>query len=104
LTELRLQVLVAIGRGATHGYAIGRDIEERTDRRIDVTTGALYQALKYLKREGLIRDARGPAAETDARRNYFTLTAAGSRAVATEMARLEQLIVTARERRLYGTK
>lgn len=105
LTELTLHVLLAVGHGATHGYAIGRDIEERSGGRLDPTTGALYQALKRLTRDGLLQPV-SPAAEADvdARRKYFELTAAGRREVAAEIRRLDGLVTLARERRLYGAR
>ena len=104
MTDIELHVLLAVGRGAAHGYAIGKDVEERTEGRIDPTTGVLYQALKRLTQDGLLRPARAPAGEdTDARRKYFALTAAGKRAVVEEMKRLEEMIATARERSLYST-
>ena len=71
--------LLSLGRGPAHGYAIGREIEERTVGALRPTTGALYQALKRLREDGLIRAAKAePGA--DSRRRYFELTAAGRRA------------------------
>lgn len=105
LTDLCLHVLLAVGNGATHGYAIGKDIAERSGGRLDPTTGALYQALKRLVDDALIRPAAAPAGEaTDPRRKYFVLTAAGRRAVAAEIQRLESLVALARERRLYPSR
>lgn len=101
LTELTLQVLLALGEGAAHGYAIGKEIEERTAGRLDPSTGALYQALRRLTEEGLVRSVASPASETDPRRKYFAITAAGRRAVGSEVQRLESLVSLARERKLY---
>ena len=102
LTELSLHVLLAVGEGTAHGYAIGRDIEERSGGRLDPTTGALYQALKRLTREGLVRPVGPPkGSEVDARRKYFALTAEGRRALAAEVRRLDELVSLARQRRLY---
>ncbi len=64
------------------------------------TTGALYQALRRLADEGLIQPADGPG-DTDARRNYFALTRQGRRAAAHEAGRLDALVRTARQRKLY---
>jgi DNA-binding PadR family transcriptional regulator len=100
LTELSLHVLLAVGDGAAHGYAIGKDIDERSGGRLDPTTGALYQALKRLTAEGLIRQVK-VRESTDPRRKYFALTAAGRRAVTAEMRRLEGLVTLARDRKLY---
>ncbi|HKG92522.1 MAG TPA: PadR family transcriptional regulator [Gemmatimonadaceae bacterium] len=102
LTDLSLHVLLAVGNGAAHGYAIGKDIAERSGGRLDPTTGALYQALKRLVDDALLRPTQAPAGESsDPRRKYFALTPAGRRAVAAEIARLEGLVALARERRLY---
>ena len=100
LTELSLHVLLAVGDGAAHGYAVGKDIEARSGGRLDPTTGALYQALKRLTGDGLIRQVT-VRDSADPRRKYFALTAAGRRAVAAEVRRLEGLVELARDRRLY---
>ena len=103
LTELSLHVLLAVGHGAAHGYAIGKDIEERSGGRLDPTTGALYQAIKRLVQDDLLRQVPAADSVSDPRRKYFALTAAGRQAVAAEIRRLEGLVDLARERRLYQT-
>lgn len=105
LTELSLHVLLAVGEGAAHGYAIGRDIEQRSGGRLDPTTGALYQALKRLTRDGLVRQVRpSKGSAVDARRKYFALTAEGRRAVSAEIRRLDGLVELAQQRRLYTAR
>lgn len=101
MTELGLQVMLALGDGAAHGYAIGKEIEGRTGGRLNPTTGALYQVLKRLADEGLVEQVAAPDDEVDARRKYFRLTTAGRRAVREEVRRLEELVTLARSRRLY---
>src|SRR5688572_15591572 len=104
MTELTLHVLLALGEGAAHGYAIGKDVEERSGGRLDPTTGALYQVLKRLSDDGLIRQVKPPADDTgDARRRYFALTPAGRRAASSELARLAGVVAAGRRRGLYGT-
>ncbi len=97
LSDLTFQILLALADGPSHGYAIGKDIEERTDGRLDPTTGALYQTLRRLGEEGLITPAEGPEG-VDSRRKYFELTGLGRHAVAEEANRLELLVHTARQR------
>src|SRR5688500_18821444 len=102
LTDLALHVLLAVGRGASHGYAIGKEIEAQTEGRLDPSTGALYQAIKRLTDDGLLKPASPPSgADVDPRRKYFTLTSAGRREVTEEIARLASLVELARERRLF---
>jgi DNA-binding PadR family transcriptional regulator len=100
LAGLAFHVLVALGRGPSHGYAIGKDVQEQSGGRLDPTTGALYQALRRLAEADLIAPAEGPA-DVDPRRKYFTLTARGRRAAAAEAHRLDVLLRAVRKRKLY---
>ena len=100
LSDLAFHVLLALGDGPSHGYAIGKDVEERSDGRLDPTTGTLYQVLQRLADDGLIASSRSPAG-TDERRKYFTLTTQGRRAAAEEAGRLDALVRAARKAGLY---
>lgn len=100
LSDLAFHILLALGEGPSHGYAIGKDVEERSGGRLDPTTGALYQALRRLAEDGLIAAAEGPG-DADARRKYFALTRHGRRAAANEARRLDALVRVARQRKLY---
>jgi DNA-binding PadR family transcriptional regulator len=100
LTDLAFHILIALGDGPAHGYAIGKDIEAQSAGRLDPTTGALYQALHRLKEEGLISSAEPPE-HSDERRKYFQLTGLGRRAAEAETRRLAALVRTARKRKLY---
>ena len=100
LSDLAFHILLALGDGPSHGYAIGKDVEEQSAGRLDPTTGALYQALRRLTEEGLIVPVTGPG-DTDARRNYFALTRQGRRTAAHEARRLEGLVRAARQRKLF---
>ena len=74
LASLPFHILLALGDGPAHGYAIGQEVERRSGGRLDPTTGALYQALKRLTGEGLVAPlAEPPEPTTDARRKYFEL-------------------------------
>jgi DNA-binding PadR family transcriptional regulator len=100
LSDLAFHILLALGDGAAHGYAIGKAVEVQSGGRLDPTTGALYQALRRLAEDGLIMEVDAPKT-VDARRRYFTLTAPGRKAAAAEAARLDALVRTARKRRLF---
>jgi DNA-binding PadR family transcriptional regulator len=100
LSDLAFHILLALGDGPSHGYAIGKDVEEQSGGRLDPTTGALYQALRRLADEGLIVPADGPG-DADSRRKYFALTRQGRRAAAAEAQRLNGLVRAARQRKLY---
>ena len=96
LGELSLLMLLALRRGASHGYAIGKEVEEHSDGRLKPTTGALYQALRRLQSNGLLAPARRPDPSVDSRRKYFRLTRLGRQALDAETARLERLVAVAR--------
>ncbi|UCC49627.1 MAG: helix-turn-helix transcriptional regulator [Gemmatimonadota bacterium] len=102
LTDLCFHILLALGAGASHGYAIGKDIERRSSGRLNPATGSLYQALRRLHRDGLIEEVQQPRRITvdDARRQYFRLTPFGRRVFALEAQRLETLLLSARELKL----
>lgn len=101
MTELELHILLSLGDGPAHGYAIGKEIEERTGGRLDPATGSLYQVLKRLTDDGLIKPAPAPPSESDARRRYFALSAAGRQTAAAEIRRLEDIVQLGRRRQLY---
>jgi DNA-binding PadR family transcriptional regulator len=99
LSDLSFHILLALGAGASHGYAIGKEIERRSGGRLSPATGSLYQALRRLH---LIEEVARPRRITvdDARRQYFRLTPYGRRVFALEARRLEALLSAARELRL----
>ncbi len=112
LSDLAFHILLALGDGPSHGYAIGKDVEERSGGRLDPTTGALYQALRRLADEGLVAPVAAPddaarrrgspaSAWQDPRRKYFALTRQGRQAAAAEAHRLDALVRAARQRKLY---
>lgn len=103
LSDLAFHVLLALAEGPSHGYAIGKAVEEQSGGRLDPTTGALYQVLRRLSQDDLIAEVNGPK-DTDARRRYVTLTTQGRRAASAEAARLDALVRTARKRNLFPVR
>ena len=99
LSTLSLHVLLSVGEKPAHGYAIGQQVERRSGGALNPTTGALYQALKRLRDEGLIDNAPAPAGERSGGppRMHFRLTALGRKVVILEAERLEELLDVARQ-------
>ena len=87
-------ILLALGTEAKHGYAIMRDIAERSGGTIRVLPGTLYSTIKKMLADGLIDEVAAPrdADSEDARRRYYRVTRAGRTAVATETRRLALLV------------
>ena len=100
MTDLEFHVLLALGSSPSHGYAIGKYIEQQSEGRLDPTTGALYQTLRRLSEQDLIEPADGPG-DADVRRKYFALTRQGRRVAAAEAQRLDALVRAARQRKLF---
>lgn len=102
LTNLAFHVLLALGDGPAHGYAIGKEVESRSDGMLNPATGSLYQVLKRLSQDGLIEDA--PADDNDARRQSYQLTGLGRAVAEAEARRLSALVGTARSKRLFSDR
>jgi DNA-binding PadR family transcriptional regulator len=106
LSDLSFHILLALADGASHGYAIGKEVEKRSAGRLNPATGSLYQALRRLHEDGLIAEAEpsGDNRGRDNRRQYFRLTPFGRRAFKLEAERLEGLLSVAREKKLLPKK
>ena len=104
LTPLAFHALLAMADGERHGYAIIREVDERTDGLIKLRTGTLYTLLQRLLDETLIEesDARPAAEEDDSRRKYYRLTTMGRAVVEAEARRLETLLSDARRKQVLG--
>lgn len=98
LTPLSAAILFALADGASHGYAIIREIEAITDGEMRPNTGSMYLALHRLVEDGLIVEAtvRGE----DARRRHYELSELGREAARAEARRLAQLVRVAAAKRL----
>src|SRR5262249_27028541 len=94
INEASLHVLVALGHDTKHGYAIMRDLGERSGGRIRVLPGTLYSTIKKLLAAGLIEECDAPrgAESDDARRRYYRVTKAGRAAAEAETDRLSMLV------------
>lgn len=97
LTPLALHIMVALSEGPKHGYAVIRDIEDRTDGASSLRSGTLYVALQRLAEDGLIEEVDGPASG-DTRRKFFQLTRSGRRAALRDVEVLGTLLRDARRR------
>jgi len=99
LTPALFHVLLALADGEKHGYAVLKEIEERTAGAVMLSTGTLYGIIKRLLADGLIRDS---AAGSDERRRAYRLTPFGRKVALAEAGRLRDLVVSARVKNLLG--
>ena len=99
LTPAALHVLLALAEGPKHGYLILKDVEERTNGEVRLSTGTLYGLIKRFLDDELIVETRGPAGD-DERRRPYKLTVLGRDVAGAEAERLERLVAAARGARL----
>ena len=59
LTSPLFHVLLSLADDDRHGYAIMKDVEDRTDGAVRLSTGTLYGIIKRLLADGWIVEARG---------------------------------------------
>jgi len=101
LTPVAFDILLALGVGEAHGYAILQDIAERTSGRARPHAGTLYRAIARLVESGLLQELEWDDAESgDERRRYYRMTRLRRRVAEAEAARLAEQLSAARARRL----
>lgn len=92
-----LLILASLADGDRHGYAIKKEVARRTDGEVRLGSTSLYRLLAQLLDDGLIIERqRATDDDDDRRRRYYRLTPAGRRAVASELARLERMLLAVR--------
>ena len=98
------QILLALADEERHGYAIRREVAERTDGDVQLGPGTLYGSIKRMVNSGLITesDERPDPELDDERRRYYRITPLGRKVAAAEARRMERLVRIARAKRLLG--
>ena len=102
LSPAVFHILLALAESPSHGYAIMRDVETRTDGAVRVGPGMLYGSIKWLLADRWIEEVpapRGVGAEAE-RRRYYALTRAGRARLTAEAERLQAALDLARARRV----
>jgi len=102
LTNLACNILIALGNEDRHGYAIIKEIEQRSEGALTVRSGTLYTALQRLQDSGLVEESgdRPAPDRDDQRRRYYRITDLGRAVVVLEVERLGTLIDAARDKHL----
>ena len=105
LSPAVFHILLALADDDRHGYAIMRDVEERTGGVVRIGPGMLYGSMKWLLADGYLEESpRRPRTGDDERRRYYHLTPAGRDLLKAEAARLEAAVGLARARRVLPKK
>jgi DNA-binding PadR family transcriptional regulator len=87
-------MLLALSEGERHGYALKREILQRTQGKLNLGSGALYGSINKMLEEGLIveSDERPDPHLDDERRRYYRITPLGRRVLQSEIVRLRNLV------------
>lgn len=102
LTPAMFHVLVALADGDKHGYAVMKEVEERTAGEVALSAGTLYGLVKRLLQDGLIVEPRRVRLGEEERRRTYRLTAMGRAVAVAEAGRLDRTLALARSKRLIG--
>src|SRR5271169_2758597 len=87
---LDLLILRTLQSGPTHGHAIAKAIEFRSDDVLQVEQGSLYPALhRLIKRRWL--SVEDGTSENNRRAKFYRLTAKGKRQLSVETSKWEKL-------------
>ncbi len=87
-------ILLTLSDGDRHGYAIMKEVAERTSGKIRLWPATLYGTIRRLEEDGLLEpsDYHDPEDTDDERRVYYAITAFGRQVLAAEVGRLEELV------------
>ena len=102
LTPAMFHILLALADKDRHGYHIMREVDERTNGTVKLGPGTLYGSIKRMVADGLIHELeeRPDPEFDDERRRYYRLTDFGYRVATAEALRLEQVVRSARAKKL----
>lgn len=92
-------ILVVLADGEQHGYAIMQEIDRLTGGHEPVGPTTLYRTIRQLLDLGFIEELNSRSDQSDQRRRYYRLTAAGRKAAVAETQRLDKLVRIAHTKR-----
>jgi DNA-binding PadR family transcriptional regulator len=100
LPPATFHILMAVAEEDRHGYAIIRDVAQRTEGALKLSAGTLYRSVQRMLEQGLLVETQErPAPEfDDERRRYYRITEFGAAVARAEARRLTQLVKWARAR------
>jgi len=93
LSPAFFHILLSLGEGERHGYALKREIALRTNGKLKLGPGMLYGSINRMLELGLIEesDDRPDAHLDDERRRYYRITSYGRKVAQAEAARMREL-------------
>ncbi len=98
-------ILLTLAEGPTHGYAIRRAVEQRTENQLKLWPTTLYGALSDLSEAALIEEADPDGgADDNLGKIQYCLTELGHEALTAEADRLDALVQATRAAQGLSTR
>ena len=101
LTETTFFIILSLALKPRHGYGIMKDVEVISEKRVQLSTGTLYGALRRLLEDGWIErvtEDRDAQLRVERNQKYYALTQIGRQVLEAEVQRLHKLLQAARLR------
>jgi DNA-binding PadR family transcriptional regulator len=94
LSPAVFHILLSLGEGERHGYALRREIALRTGGKLKLGPGVLYGSIHKMLEWELIEesDERPDPHLDDERRRYYRITPYGRKVAQAEAARMRELV------------
>src|SRR5580693_10104094 len=94
LSPAVFHLLLSLGEGERHGYALKREIALRTGGKLKLGPGVLYGSINKMLELGLIEesDDRPDPHLDDERRRYYRITPFGRKVAQAEAVRMRELV------------
>jgi DNA-binding PadR family transcriptional regulator len=93
LSETSFFIILSLATAPKHGYAIMKEVEAMSEKRVVLATGTLYSALRRMLEDGWIERVTDQNSITDNRkRKHYQLTKHGRRVLEAEIGRLRKLV------------
>ena len=99
-----LSILFALGERELHGYAIMKEVEEKTGGRVSLLSSSLYATIKRMLQAGWIEERPGEGADSGPgrTRRLYRITDAGRDLAAREARRMSALLEMAHANRVVA--
>src|SRR3984893_8838083 len=94
LSPAMFHILLSLGEGERHGYALKREISLRTGGKLKMGPGVLYGSINKMLEQGLIEESedRPDPHLDDERRRYYRITSRGRKTAQAEASRMRELV------------
>ena len=89
---LEIMILESLRRQPSHGYALVRHIQERSNSLLQVEEGSLYPALQRLLKAKLVTADWSVSASTNRRVRIYKITRAGLRHLEKEISSFDRML------------